>query len=354
MRAFRAFALSGALLWLFAQESSRAQLQKGKPVQKGAARKTMNHDAAVELITIPDGQYRTIGEARLRTMSGQLAPGDEDLEKGAVSPILAIGGPKVLDLQTMRNLSVLVATRVDGKRAWAVDRDQNLTWFVTDLSTGVLKIQADRALDKLRMMTPEPSGSGKPPSDFDSKVVRYAVERMQVPDMFGDRWPQGRYAVTLIYFDWASNTYVFATKPQPKEKPELRLAPTPNVQAMPGPVLEATGNVMSTGKPGSADSTLVRVVVSMSADDAPLAKSTDPAVSHPLLPLTIVLQKLDSGLPDALNLAVPVVVENGRIMTRFALNLKDHVQLSALHGEYQVYLSAGAIVTGPRVLAAPV
>ena len=82
------------------------------------------------------------------------------------------------------------------------------------------------------------------------------------------------------------------------------------------------------------------------------ARADDPTVSHPVIPVSLVLVKLDSAHPVQINLAVPAAVENGNVATRFSLNLRDVVP-QALSGEYQLYLCSGVKVLGPQAVTLP-
>lgn len=332
--------LAAALLLLAAGLPASPQPRPAK------GSRPMNQQAALDLITLPDGQYFTIGAERLLSLRGALNPTIQELDAGAVAPILAISAPRTVELQTLRRIPVLIATRATGLRNWRVDPEQNFTWLLTELTTGVTKSVSPQSLEKRRMATPIPSGSGQPPDEDNATASTYGIERVHLPALFGPTWPQGRYALTMVSYDRLSNTHIFETKPQPKQRPPLEFRPSPELRPAPagGPQ-----NALALDAPGSA---VVRAGISIPQADAALGRSPD-SPSQSVFPVTLVLVQLDSPVQTHFDLNVPATVAAGRVSASFAVNLRDLSAGQALKGAYLAYLCAGSSVTGPLALQLP-
>ena len=301
----------------------------------------MTREAVMELVTIPDGEYFTVTPERLRGLSRRLSPTADEVRTGSAEQFLILGGPHVVDLQTARQIPVLLAMRVDGQRRWMVDSKQNFTWIITDVDQGKTVTMSPMQLDKRRMDTATPSRSGQPPSDFDARVVGYSVERKYLPPVFGERWPPGRYAVTVASYDRGSNTIVFETKPPRANGARPARKPSAFVKSSPKPLLgdnPANTVHISKGRVGG--------VIAMPAAGTMVADLPG-TPGGALIPVSLVLLKLDMPEAIQIDLMVPAALTSGVVVTRFSFTAAD-AGLTHLTGEYQAYLCSGTIVIGPQ------
>lgn len=315
---------------------------------------------AIEALKIPDAQFFSLEENIIAGVRDKLAPGPlgpPGSPSSEAPPILALGLPKSVDIDSHNQIPGLVAKRYTGLRAWEVDFQQNLTFMVTDLTTGDVKTIVSFAEDKRRGASPPPSRTPPEPDIVNRGATTYGVERFKVPDVYEGQWPS-RIAVTATYYDWLSNTAVVSCESKSREEKPLApraasnfvtsVAVSDDAVVAPG----FTWSVPETAGPGNPIQ--VRVILSVLPGQTPLLPGKEADQGYSLLvPVTLVLLKLDLLYPVRISMAIPLrqpPVKGGEARARFAVNLRDTPEGRALSGTYQVYITTGSIVSGPYSL----
>lgn len=311
---------------------------------------TSKQDEAARLLDLPANDYFSFDESaqmRLQDALMQRATGGAAPSRNALpDPLLALGAPKSVHLERQSTVPVLVASVASGLRGWQVNYRPNLHLLLRNLTTG--ELSAVQPLVSMRRGSPQlASGKGTPPSDANAASVYSSVERIDLRERLPEALKPGRFALTAVVNDLASNTVPIgieggapapaakASAPQPYVRHRLETRP------MPDTVVQVPKSV------STRDEALVRVALQVGDDAGVSPSSPSPSwVSH------VVLVKLDERAQ-----IIPVTVPVQRIGNgpRGPYNAVFQVDLRAalnapLAGAYQVYIDAGNRLLGPYPL----
>jgi hypothetical protein len=330
---------------------------------------------AAELIVVPDAEYAHLEEDVLNRLSLKLSKwlaehdraGSRDTTHtpAAVEPLLVLATPKRLMPEDVSRWTLLVGARVNGLRSWQAEWVQNTHLIVVDLATGAATTRR-LFLSQKRQHTPEPSMSGLPPGEFDAATVRVGVGRYRPFESYTSGLPgPGRYAMSVVYFDWASNTVVAQVgepastgPPETTAQSTLGVRASPQVQTEPrsdGRLLRFTMPAMTTpGAPLIADVSIdvpvpeSSVQIRRSATDQPIDRA-----ETGLLPVTLLMFARDAVAPVRVDLMAPARLNGlpgpaARVQATFSFNVYSFAAAESLGGEYQAYLVVGSHLLGPR------
>lgn len=312
---------------------------------------------AVQLLTLPDEDYFAFDQARTRAAQLQLAnlfkvgPRPAPTAPPLDTPVfVALGAPRQLDVARHSELPVLIALRYTGQREWEAHYKQNIWLLVTDLESGATHIGYLFRADK-RERTPQPSRSGTPPDPINARGVRTSLQRIDLRRAIARDWRPGQFAVTVIFYDWKSNTAVVelqgegnAVKPLPIGQPSSFLT-TIDSSLAPAMIDSASFALQS----GAGRSSTVTLAFDLPRDHQLLL--IDREKRTPLLKATLLLLQLDDRWPVQIDLLAPVNLlkpANGESRLRGAVQFDLRAATErVLTGAYQVYLLAGDQVIGP-------
>jgi hypothetical protein len=311
---------------------------------------------AAELLNIPDERFYTITFAETDELAKRLSPFADaintDLE--SFEPIFAIGAPKIFEAGDRATIPILLADRYSGLRAWEVQPISNTAWIVVDLTTGVVRTVglpigpiAPIGFD-FKMAALPPSRTPPPPSSAGARAVTYNIALKSLPPVFGHDWPSERYAATMVYYDWLSNTVVLERKPKPQPQPPAPATPTPYVGIFTDSA-QVRGGIQLSVSAAEQGPALLRAIISLPRQQVVLLTSARDE-RQSLLPLSLLFMKLDSTNPVQLDLMLPVTINNETVSTQFSFDFRNPSADLTLQGEYQVYAATGEIVSGPYAL----
>lgn len=314
---------------------------------------------AVQLLTLPDEDYFAFDQARHRAVQSELSnlfgigPGPASTASLAERlAFVALGAPRQIDSSRHGEFPILIALRYSGQREWESHYQQNMWLVATDLNNGATQIGQLFRSDK-RQRTPPPSMTGAPPDPMNARAVHTSVERIDLRRVFVRDWRPGRIAVTVIYYDWKSNTAVVEVQaedrgvnPLPVGRPSSFLTsidPSTLLSAR----VDAVAFVLQASVGGSA-------LVSL-AFDLPRADQLvllDGENNSPVLKANLLLLQLDDKWPVQFELTAPVAVyaaASGEARLRGAVRFDLRTAAERpLAGQYLAYLLAGDRVLGPR------
>lgn len=353
----------------------------GQPArQRGTMAQAQGKAAA--LLRLPDIEYFTLDEKHLLRLQTQLGdmfyPQDAPPRATPASQpisLVALGAPKTVAL-AKDSLPVLVALRQTGQRAWEVDAKQNVKIVAVDMATGATYVGRPRVGRKhKRYQTPPPSMSGNPPDDLNARTIQSGVTRYDLRlDEFVP-WRPSRLALTVVVFDWVSNTVVVelvdrsssaastATDSARREAPRIlassiatRVTPnispniSPNVspeQGGAGAALEVPAQVVSGGAIevlGTIDLPAERVI-------GDKTKSGNSVIT------ALLLLKKDEPFPPYVCVAVPVETyqhpdkNSPYVKASFQFDLNSGLSDVVLLGQYQIHFFVGDTAVGPYPLS---
>ncbi len=313
---------------------------------------------AVQLLTLPDEDYFAFDQARTRAAQLQLAnlfkvgPRPAPTTPPLDAPVfVALGAPRQLDFARHSELPVLIALRYTGQREWEAHYKQNIWLLVTDLESGATHIGYLFRADK-RERTPQPSRSGTPPDPINARGVRTSLQRIDLRRAIARDWQPGRFAVTVIFYDWKSNTVVVelqgvgnVAKPLPIGQPSSFLT---TIDSSLAPAM-ADGAAFAL-QSGAGRSSTATLAVDLPRDNQLLL--IDREKRTPLLKTTLLLLQLDDRWPLLIDVLTPVNLlkspgGESRLQGAVQLDLRTATERT-LTGAYQVYLLAGDRVIGPQ------
>ena len=311
---------------------------------------------AAQLLTLPDHDYFAFDEQRTLATQLRLA---ELFDAGALPPtatlevplFAALGAPRQLDLNSHSELPVLVALRYTGQREWEVHHQQNIWLLAVELNSGAAHIGRLFNPGK-RELTPKPSKSGNPPDSIDAEAIYTSVQRIDLRRAIARDWQPGRLAVTVIFYDWKSNTAVVELQGESNVAKPLPLGqPSPFLTPIDPPLDPA----MADGAAFALQSSVSRSSVVNLAFDLP--RDNQLLLIHrqkrtPLLKATLLLLQLDDPWPVQIDLLTPIHLikpasGESRLQGALQLDLRAATERTVT-GAYQVYLLAGDRIIGPQ------
>jgi len=337
--------------------------------------KEMNKDQkeVIELLALQDDEYFAFNDQSHSKLSAKLT---DILEENPLAvpptekisaerpPLVAIGAPKAIEVDKQDEFPLLMAIRTTGLRDWRVDFDQNARILLVDLDTGVIRSERLVGSHK-RGLTPLPSMSQERPDELNAATVSIGLNKLRgLRKSLGIDWRPGRYAVTVIIYDWISNTVVVELKGKDEKRParwpqeaSSFLSSTSIMKET--PKIDVLG--MSLSAPEEVDlgaPVPIYGAVHIPFDKAIVAacKKSDSETKTPdkswLLIASVILVKLDAEDPEQIGMVIPATVSgdpgSGQILQGyFSLDIRTALSGRNLSGKHQLYLVAGDKVAGP-------
>jgi hypothetical protein len=322
---------------------------------------------AVELLRLRDEEFFLFNDQRAVELQSKLASmlRQQPLSRSPTaggregSPVLAAGAPKVVKLDQHRDVPVLVATRQTGQREWEVKYDQNTLVVAVDLQSGIVRSGRQFTKNKLEM-TAVPSRTGPPPDVINATAVTTSVRRFYLGEVLDTEWRPAKLAVTVIVYDWLSNTVV-TTLEKSGEQPQQISPRNPSdfIREGRGSAVLAksagSGFVLSVPSSVSAKAAIpIRGAVEIGPDRVVVAPSSKPGNTSLLL-ASLLFLKLDESRPVQVDLAIPAVVQTpflrkAVVKAAFDFDLRAALGARRLSGKYQIYFVVGDTITGPYLM----
>jgi len=347
-----------------------------------AAKMQRNVDPLIKLVTLPDGDYYAPEESLQRRISDGLSqlPGAEGD---------AIGCPRVVDVDQQTRLPFLWASRASNLRAWSVVAARNTAVVFTDLSTGKVSIHDPHYAPRKPDLRGVPkSREGKQQDILAPRGFRGGVEVLDLRGFANPSWNPGRFAATLLVYDWPSNTLVVELQRKgvgpaadaalsiPHAEavalahhqqrvahspyPMYKFGATPKTPPLTSPGLallvptEASAKKAELWVEGAARLELLPGNLVASAGSA--ADASPPAEGLPaaFARVTLLVLRLDAPVRP-IDLQVPVIAPGAlqvgqTVDLAFRVDLKSALHTELLPGEYQVYAAGGRYMAGPYPL----
>lgn len=349
------------------------------------------NDAVTDLLRRPDPAYFEFDQAEEDELVDSLIVMDPF--QGT-----AIGAPSSLDVDARDRLPVLWLSRETGLRGSQVVAMRNSTVIVSDLIRGGISIHDAFTGPKMIDLGKVPrSASGPPLERSQAEGVTVNVEMLDLRTVANLPWVPGRLAISLIIYDWASNTVLVELTRQgyewtPEREAALRFpadeaaaiderysemaaSPTPAIRLLAQEefsALERPGVtlVVPEGPLASEPACLIRAVVRIPLPPGSIVETPDRR-TDPRLPaesvagraeppaavvsVMLILARLDEPRQRNLSLRLPIhsaaALRTGDLIdVAFDLDLKAAVPGGVPPGTYQVYLAVEQHLSGPHPL----
>lgn len=141
---------------------------------------------------------------------------------------VALGSPSRYNIANHECFPFLWAQRGSGLRSWRVETIRNSFLVLSDVDEGSINIFSPYAGRKRFDMSQIPlSSDGSHPEEEIAEGTKLDVERLDLRLIMGRFLKPSRYAITLIQYDWISNT-IQCTVIDSKSPPQ---SPTPPIPA---------------------------------------------------------------------------------------------------------------------------
>ncbi len=321
---------------------------------------------AAKLIDLPDAAYGALDDRALDALSRRLselasrhveAP-ENAAQARAMPALLVAASPRRVAAEAVSQWPLLVGQQTSGWRAWTVSWRLNARVLIADLQSGQLATPLLEVSEK-RQRAPAPSMSRAVPNDFDAATVSTGVTHYRpFADLVApDAALPARYALTVIAFDWKSNTVVTTVSPRtgapPQMLPRRVASPTPGVvsaAASGAPLL--TLKAPSRVEPGRP--LQVTASLDLSVEEGAVIAAVGSSSNVPtLLAVNAVLIRRDADSPVVVPLWVPAQVQGPtgpgqRASATFSFDLNRLHDTTELRGLCQLYLVAGRHTLGPH------
>ena len=280
--------------------------------------------------------------------------------------------PSAIDVDKSESLPLIWLTSFSGYRLWQVIEKQNTHLLITNLDDGLAKVFYAYPTKKRR--NPHFMGfsaSGSPPEN--AKTSRgTGIVSWDVRALTGIGWGNGRYALTMLMYDWRSNTEITKlVSAKSDTTPEWAFSGNPNSvilyqgdekfgQVGTATVRDKDGVKAELTIPdsiGMNDQSLSgSVAYHVSKDNIFEITNKTEAGKTPTLVFSLVFTLLDEKQPYTYNMTVPLkdsqVVLGKSISIPFKINIESLLSDAASQKLQmsQVYFVAGSHVSGPTAI----
>jgi hypothetical protein len=335
--------------------TSAAVLTAMMITSSGAATMQQNNATGAKLLKLADAEYFQLDQARQSALKNKLIVTDYE---GT-----ALGGPAMVDLAAHDTVPLLWATSMSNLRRWKVVTERNSTLLVSDLNSGKVSVHdAFFGPKKLNYRDIDKSAQGSQAAVLAPGGVQAALRVLDLAAT-ADLARPGRYAITLLLHDWASNTVpmsitrngaglareaekaLHVTKAAYQAAQEKARAPAFNfVKSELTPALAGRGIVL--GAPGAR-------AMLHGAARLPLVAGNMADGGAAVLRLTVLLAQIDKPLPHTLALEIPLPAPQkagDEASVAFHVDLEAALKLKLAPATYQVYVAGGEYVAGPATL----
>lgn len=272
--------------------------------------------------------------------------------------LLVIKMPAVIDENRHPNIPLLIGTSQTGLRRWQVAYNPNTFSFLTNLETGEMAVRKPFITEE-RYATPQ---AGPEPDDINARAISCGVRPQDLREVYAHyAWHPSPYALTVVYYDWVSNTEIFELRSQPNAaRPAVPIekynelyqkikagAPGGGPDVQPG----FACSVPDRAEPGKP--ILINIKLNMTLGETGLVQTIASGGAGEQLPLALLLVKKDNN-PVLFNFSIPVEkVKNqqGADYLHAAVTVDVNKGLNDRNisaGDYLVYINVGKNVFGPQ------
>lgn len=292
---------------------------------------------------------------------------------------IRLRGPARVDTGTQAELRLLLLSKTTGLRSWQVNADRNAVLVGVDGATGAVRSGwAHPTHKRLNVdMLPRSRAVDEAPGPEDAESLMVTAEILAARQILQPTWSDGELDLTLISYDWVSNTV--RVQLRSGSSPAAGVAPFPAqrvralIEAMGEPQVWAhrregtptlTGPGAALAVPGVAradvESFIVQGALRMPVPAGCIVEpSATGAAEHvtAVLRASLLVVRLDEMYPARIDLEIPVVT--GDLLSPgedvegcFAIDLRvAPVWPVLLGGDALVYLVAGQHLAGPYAVA---
>jgi len=154
----------------------------------------------LSITKLKDTEYFTLTDAQASKLENKL------IELGRFDTLL-LNAPTSIDVSNYNTFPIMEISQYDQARTWHVHPGRNLVVFAHNLSTRRLIVKTAKEKDfELRSYPPKDQYSGPVPEDLDETTFITGVKIIDIKQSLDMPWEPAEYQITLVCFDWVSNT----------------------------------------------------------------------------------------------------------------------------------------------------
>jgi hypothetical protein len=310
---------------------------------------TTTNERIAQLLQLTNEGYFSISEDQLLDLQDALSDMVESEEAAnGVEPLVALGAPRHLNLNSQNSVPILLGSFQTGLRAWQVNFDPNTYIFVHNHTTGEL-IHSQPLVNMRRGRQPRPSGVGDPPDELNATSTSSGVVNIDLLEKMPGRLRPGINSLTAVVYDIRSNTVHIQLDGEAQHEPP---SPTPSdfvdYQLDNSSVIDTRITVPATAS--ARHGIEIGVTAQLTDEQARIRTEGDQSQ----LTFHLIFVRLDEH-PISIPVHAPVqATETPEGQTaynaRFTVKLGSDEGPSLPSGDYRAYCSFGAEFLGPYPL----
>lgn len=166
-------------------------------------------DVISSVLNFTDNQFFSAGRGLLDSRESLLL--DTDFSG------IVINAPRVISAESHGKLPIIMASRLNGRRAWEARLRDNCILMGANLRDGTV-LFADALAGDLKGKRPAAKKpKGPMPSQMEQEEYGAQLTELDARSVLDIPWVTGTWAFTVLYYDWASNTVTVTLKGKQKE-----------------------------------------------------------------------------------------------------------------------------------------
>ncbi len=300
---------------------------------------------------------------------------------------IVLGAPRKVDLGRHAQLPVLWLMRATQLRNWQVVLKRNATVVITDLLHGTTALYyAFGGGKRYDFRSIRASQSKAPPTGRHAESAGATPHMLDIRKITNLPWQPGRYAISIISYDWLTNTVVVELEAESKKPQTPSRMPADQARTLVAKLHKASSDGKKPPQNFEANSltpTICKPGISLSVPEKPISYGKgfqiQGAGKVALYPGAIVEKGLSTGkeatgiqTPDAVIRCRIVLIELDRTTEprnfevlipihakdsltpgaltafSFTLDVEAHLKYSLPAADYLVYAVVAEHITGPR------
>lgn len=302
----------------------------------------------------------------------------------------AIGAPVSVDVQERQRLPLLWIRKASVLRSWQVEEMRNSMIIISDLATGRISSHyAFKGPKRIDLSKIPYSASGEAPAGDVAEGGAVSCELIDVRSLADLPWHPRQLAITVIIYDWISNTSIVTLTRQgqgltPEEEKALSFSRKDAIRIdeqykNPDEISEPGIHMVPSAQTQKLSESGVALLVPQKVDRAesrwdiqgaakirlqpgaiveqvpggPSRTDSSPASPDAVISLMLLLVQLDEPLPQQVPIQIPIHFQKAlkigdEIEVAFSLNLKPILSQTKQLGTIQAYLIGGEYISGPH------
>ncbi len=310
-----------------------------------------------------------INDTKLDSLSVNKASNIEDKLLDNNKQVIQIITKKTIDITSQKLLPVMWLSMLSNYRQWQVINDQNSYMVISNLNDGNTEVVTVLPTKRRSPKNMRKSATGTPP-DKNQVGFGASAQILNIRDISDITWARGRYALTLLTYDWRSNTEVvelISNKADPisvlknisHRMNHFPLTSTPSVHGVISyKIVDTQVKQTTLTLPATVNKQKLQgsITVPINTSTIYSKKITGSKSTQNYFAATLVFTQLDNFRPYTFNINIPI--EKSDMLMGKTMNINVELNINSFFEEKsdkskqisQVYFINGSNITGPQAL----